>query len=109
MLLTKIFVKWISLSWMSFLSVVHAGNFVDRKKSSIDQDSVLKTITGISELQCHHRCRRASKCKNSAYEDNVNGDDSSKQLSKCFLLTDGKVSNINKKASISLHLPKLST
>ena len=93
---------------MLLLSVVHAGNFVDRVRSSIDQDSVLKIITGISELQCHHRCRRASKCKNSAYEDNVNGDDR-KQLSKCFLLTDGKVSNINKKASISLHLPKLST
>ena len=106
MLLLKILVKSIILSWMSLSPVVHAGNFVDRVRLSIDQESVLKTITGISELQCHHKCRRASKCKNSAYEDN--GDDN-RQLSKCFLLKDAKDSNNNQEASITLHFPKMST
>ena len=53
-----------------------------RKGGDVSMVSVLKTIEGISELQCLHRCRRESQCKNSAYER------SGEEESTCFLLKD---------------------
>ena len=65
------------------LGLLEAESFSFRTPSTINSTSIIKTITGVSEQQCLHKCRRASGCKNSAYEK----DDGHKK-SKCHFLKD---------------------
>ena len=94
--------KWIPISWMCLLTAANATDFMLREKSSLDKDSIIKTLTGISELQCLHKCRMNSECKYSAYK--RSGD--TKQSASCFLLKDSNSSENVENAPVTLHVPK---
>ena len=72
-----------------------------RDETRLDETTVLKNISGISELQCLHRCRRNPECKTSAYEKSAD-----EQLSTCFLLKDVKASNNIEGSPVRLHVPQ---
>ena len=80
----------IRISGISFIGIfgllglLEAESFSFRTPSKINSTSIIKTVTGVSEQQCLHKCRRAPGCKNSAYEK----DDGHKK-SKCHFLKEG--------------------
>ena len=66
MLLIALFVEWISIFCLPLLTTVYSSDFMLRDETRLDETTVLKNISGISELQCLHRCRRNPECKKSA-------------------------------------------
>ena len=64
-------IRLIGVSVVSLYAVigsVEAGNRYSRALHKIDQSSIVKTITGTSEIQCILRCRRKADCEKSVYK-----------------------------------------
>ena len=49
-------------------ALVGSGNRYSRSISELDQSSIIKTVSGVSEFQCVLRCRGDAACKTSFYE-----------------------------------------
>ena len=86
-------IRWAGVFLVCFyilIGVVNAGGIYDRVLSKVDQSSISKTITGVSEMQCLHKCRRSAECKKTLYERGT-----SKELSHCYFLKDSTFLDIN--------------
>ena len=94
-------VRFIGVSVVSLYAVigsVEAGNRYSRALHKIDQSSIVKTITGMSEIQCILRCRRNDDCDKSVYKKKTHDG-----KSHCYFLKDDinrGISDINKKSGI---------
>ena len=67
-------IQWIGVYLIichSMMVITGAGHNYDRALSTVDRSSVAKTITGVSEIQCLLRCRRAANCKITYYEEGL--------------------------------------
>ena len=64
--------------------IVDAGRDYKRDSTTVDGSSIYRSISGVSEMQCLHRCKRDEDCKKSLYE--KGGDIRS---SNCHFLREG--------------------
>ena len=89
-------------SWFGLGNSGTAGTFYRRSLSEDTHVSIVKTITGVSELVCVLKCRRDSNCKNSIYEKAIDGN----AASKCHFSKDDSTpgSGYTIKGAAILHL-----
>ena len=102
MFVATMFAKCIIISWLSPLLLAHGSHYMLRTNSEVDIEAAIKNITGISEMQCLHKCRRDPRCKNSAYVED------SDHQSMCLFLNETK-SSTNGDVSAKLHTQKTRT
>ena len=94
-------IRFIGVSVVSLYAVigtVEAGNKYSREAIEIDQSSIVKTITGNSEIQCILRCRTNAKCDKTVYKKKTQGG-----KSHCYFLKDGinrGIGDSNKKSGV---------
>ena len=85
---------------VAIVLAVNANQFVYRSHTEVSKESIIKTLMGVSEQQCLHRCRRDPQCTYSAYERNVDGIGAS----QCLLLkSDAKSFIDNNMLPIRMH------
>ena len=63
------------------LAVAEAGTSYESVSSTVDEGSIIKTVSGVSEIQCVLKCRRDATCKRSLY-------DTEKETATCHFLKD---------------------
>ena len=57
----------------AMIGSVQAGNMYSGEVNEIDQSSILKTITGASEIECIFLCSRDTNCDRSFFEKKTHG------------------------------------
>ena len=87
------------VSLYAVIGCVEAGNRYSREVSVLDQSAIIKTVIGVSEIQCILRCRRNANCNRTFFEKESR--DGSK--SHCHFIKDGVnsgIGNVNMKNGI---------
>ena len=63
------------------LTLAQADTSYESVSSKVDEASIIKTVRGVSEIQCVLKCRRDATCKRSLY-------DTEKETATCHFLKD---------------------